>query len=140
MPTMTTAEIAAFLAAPRHAVLGTNTRNGPPQLSPVWYLFEEGKFYISITTGTAKYRNLRRDPRLSLCIDGGHPDYRTVIVYGVAEFLPVDAPNLSDLRWRIIRRYYTDEATARRYAESTSEQPNVLLVVTPTRILSQDFN
>ena len=140
MPTMTSQEIAAFLAAPRHAVLGTNTRNGPPQLSPVWYLFEEGKFYISITTGTAKYRNLRRDPRLSLCIDGGHFDYRTVTVYGVAEFLAVDAPDLTDIRWRIIRRYYTDEAAARRYAESTSGQPNVLLVVTPARILSQDFN
>ena len=140
MLTMTSAEIADFLVAPRHAVLGTNTRNGPPQLSPVWYLFEDGKFYISITTGTAKYRNLRRDLRLSLCIDGGHPDYRTVIVYGVAEFLPTDAPNLDDMRWSIIRRYYTDEAAARRYAESTREQPNVLLVVTPTRILSQDFN
>jgi len=140
MPTLTSTEIATFLAAPRHAILGTNTRNGPPQLSPVWYLFEEGKFYISITTGTAKYRNLRRDPRLSLCIDGGHPDYRTVIVYGVAEFLPADASSLDDIRWRIIRRYYTDEAAARQYAESTSNQPNVLLVVTPARILSQDFN
>ncbi len=140
MPTLTSTEIAAFLVEPRHAVLGTNTRNGPPQLSPVWYLFEEGKFYISITTGTAKYRNLRRAPRLSLCIDGGHPDYRTVTVYGVAEFLSVDAPNLADIRWRIIRRYYTDEATARQYAESTSNQPNVLLVVTPARTLSQDFD
>ena len=140
MLNMTSSEIADFLAAPRHAVLGTNTRNGPPQLSPVWYLFEDGKFYISITTETAKYRNLRRDPRLSLCIDGGHPDYRTVTVYGVAEFLPTDAPNLDDMRWRIIRRYYTDEAAARQYAEATRDQSNVLLVVTPTRILSQDFN
>ncbi|MGC9396538.1 MAG: hypothetical protein ACP5J4_16970 [Anaerolineae bacterium] len=51
-----------------------------------------------------------------------------------------DAPNLDDMRWRIIRRYYTDEAATQRYAESTRDQPNVLLVVTPARILSQDFN
>ncbi len=63
-----------------------------------------------------------------------------MIVYGVAEFLLVDAPALADIRWRIIRRYYADEAAARRYAESTREQLNVLLVVTPARILSQDFN
>lgn len=139
MPTMSPTEIVAFLKAPRHAVIGTNARNGPPQLSPVWYLYADGKFYISITTGTAKYRNLLRDPRLSLCIDGGHPDYRTVIVYGVAEFLLGDTAEMEDLRWRLIRQYYADEAAARRYAESTCEQTHVLLVMTPTRILSQDF-
>ena len=139
MPTLTTTEIAAFLAAPRHAVLA-QTPQWPTATQSGVYLFEDDRFYISITTGTAKYRNLRRDPRLSLCIDGGHPDYRTVTIYGVAEFLPVDASSLDDIRWRIIRRYYTDEAAARRYAESTSDQPNVLLMVTPTRILSQDFN
>ncbi|MBN2002641.1 MAG: PPOX class F420-dependent oxidoreductase [Anaerolineae bacterium] len=140
MPTMTPTEITTFLQAPRHAVLGTNTRNGPPQLSPVWYLYEDGHFYISITTETAKYRNLHHDPCLSLCIDGGHPDYRTVIVYGVAEFRPSNTPAAEEMRWRIIRRYYEDEAAAWRYAETTRDQANVLLVVTPTRLLSQDFN
>lgn len=139
MRTMSLPEIEAFLDAPRHAVLGTNAQDGPPQLSSVWYLYADGKFYVSITTGTAKYRNLRRDPRLSLCIDGGYPDYRTVTVYGVAEFLPDDIAEAEDLRWRIIRRYYAAETDARRYAESTRDQSNVLLVVTPTRLLSQDY-
>lgn len=140
MPKLTPKEIAAFLQAPHHAVVGTNTRDGPPQLSPVWYLYEDGTFYISITTNTAKYRNLRRDPRLSLCIDGGYPDYRTVIIYGTAELCTGPAPRLEAIRGRIIRRYYDDEAAARRYAESTRDQSHVLLVVTPARILSQDFN
>lgn len=97
-------------------------------------------FEVAPDAAAAKYRNLRRDPRLSLCIDGGHPDYRAVIVYGVAEFFPGDTAEVEDLRWRIIRRYYVDEAAARRYAESTRDQANVLLVVTPTRRLSQDFD
>ena len=139
MHTMTSTEIAAFLQDTRHAVAGTNRRDGAPQLSPVWYVYEDGKFYISITVGTAKYRNLQRDPRISLCIDGGYPDYRTVIVYGTTKLLTHD-PQIEQMRWRIIRRYHTDEPAARRYAESTRNQPHVLLVVTPERVISQDFN
>jgi hypothetical protein len=76
---MPSTEIAAFLQAPRHAVIGVNRPDGPPHLSPVWYLYEDSLFTISITTATVKYRLLRRDPRVSLCIDGGYPDYRTVM-------------------------------------------------------------
>ena len=140
MPTMTPTEIATFLQAPRHAVVGTNTQDGAPQLSPVWYIYEDGTVYSSITTGTAKYRNLLRDPRISLGIDGGHPDYRTVIVYSTAEVHTGPEDWLEDLRWRIIRRYYDDEAAARRYADATRHQSHAMLVVTPQRITSQDFN
>ena len=136
MTRMTPTEIEAFLRAPRHAVLGVNREDGPPHLSPVWYHYEEGNFVISITTATVKYRLLRRDPRVSLCIDGGYPDYRTVLVAGVAELRPHDEA----ARWRIIRRYYEDEANARRYAESTRGASHVLVVVRADRVSGQDFN
>ncbi|MFZ1753544.1 MAG: pyridoxamine 5'-phosphate oxidase family protein [Caldilineaceae bacterium] len=79
MPTMNPPEIDSFLAEPRHAIVGTVARDGAPQLSPVWYIYEDGRFYIGITSDTAKYRNLRRDQRISLCIDGGRADVRTVM-------------------------------------------------------------
>ncbi len=136
MPPMSPTEIAAFLQAPRHAVIGVNRPAGPPHLSPVWYLYEDGVFTISITTATVKYRLLRHDPRVSLCIDGGYPDYRTVIVAGVAELQPNDEA----IRRRIIRRYYENETAARRYAESTRGASHVLLVVRAERVIGQDYN
>ena len=140
MPAMTQAEIEAFLAAPRHAIVGTNRVQGPPQLSPVWYLYEAGQLYIGITAGTAKYQNLRRDPSISVCIDGCHPDGRTVMIYGTAKLIEKGDPLQKEMRWRIIRHYHDDEESARRYAESTLDLPSVLVVVSIEKLISQDFN
>ena len=51
-----------------------------------------------------------------------------MIVYGVAEFLPGDTSAGEDLRWRIIRRYYADEAVARR-AQARDPEDLVYLVL-----------
>jgi PPOX class probable F420-dependent enzyme len=140
MPNMTPAQIEEFLDAPRHAVVGTNPRDGAPQLSPVWYVYQEGCLYISILADSAKHRNLRRDPRISVCIDGCFPDYRTVTMYGTAEFFESGHPLQEEMHWRIIRTYHETEEDARRYLEATREEGSVLLVVTPRKIVSQDFN
>ena len=141
MPTiMTQAEIKTFLVPPRHAIVATNTKDGPPQISPVWYVYKDDKFYISAGVNTAKIHNLRRDPRISLCIDGGYPDYRTVIVYGAAKLLPPGDPFQEAMRWRIIQRYHETEADAQRYYESVRDHASALIVVTPDKIITQDFN
>lgn len=137
---MTPSEIEQFLLAPRHAVVGTNPLDGAPQLSSVWYLYEGGRLFISLSTQTAKYRNLRRDPRISLCVDGCHPDARAVMIYGTAELIEWGEPLERDLWWRIIRRYYDTEEEARRYAESVREVPSALAVVTIQKIIGQDYN
>ena len=137
---MTDAEIDSFVQEVRHAIVGTNTAHGAPQLSPVWYVYDEGRIYISITIDTAKYYNLKRDPRVSVCVDGGYPDSRAVIFYGVAKLVERDDPLVPDMRWRIIRRYHQSDEEARRYVESTQGQKTALIVVTPEKIISQDFN
>ena len=140
MKTMTQAQIEEFLHAPRHAVVGTNRVDGPPQLSPVWYIYEEGRFYISVGVETAKYRNLQRDPRISICVDGGYPDYRTVIIYGTVRLVEAGDPSVQEMRWRIIRQYHDSEENACRYFESVRHMESVLIVVTPQKVISQDFN
>lgn len=139
MPAMSQSAIEDFLQAPRHAILGTNTRNGPPQLTPVWYLYEAGRFYVGISRDTAKYRNLRRDPRISLCIDGGRDDPRTVMVYGVADLFAKDHPIQEPMRLRLIHHYISDPDAAAAYIETSKDWEHVLVVVTPTKLISQDF-
>ena len=131
-------EVAGFLAQPLHAVMATIAPNGPPQLSPVWFIHDDDRIYISIVAGCAKQRNLERDPRLSLCVDGGRNDVRAVMLYGTAE-LTTTGEELNIWRWRIIRHYYERESEARKYFESIQDTQSALVVMTPTRIVSQDF-
>ena len=134
-------QIHAFLAAPRHAVVAALRRDGSPQLSPIWYLCEKDRIYFSILVDSAKYRQLRRDPRITLCIDGGHPDARFVTVYGTAEILEDESPWREDLEWRILRRYHDTEEQARRYQQETAGYgPGALVVVTLERVVGRDYN
>ncbi|WUJ68321.1 PPOX class F420-dependent oxidoreductase [Kribbella soli] len=71
-------------------VLVTIKRDGRPQLSNVTYVFDGTRVRVSLTDGRAKTKNLRRDPRASLYVDG--PRGRTyVVLEGKAELSPVAA-------------------------------------------------
>ena len=62
-------EVRAFLRDNHRGVLGTLRRDGMPQLSPVSVgLDGDGHAIISTREPAYKVRNLRRDPRASLCV------------------------------------------------------------------------
>ncbi len=66
---MDVARARAFLREHHHAVLGTLRQDGRPQLSPVTVGVDgEGHAVISTREPAYKVRNLRRDPRASLCV------------------------------------------------------------------------
>jgi PPOX class probable F420-dependent enzyme len=138
MSQMTPAEIEQFLQAPRNAIITANTA-GPPHVSPVWYIYEEGRLYFTISTRTAKYRHLRHDPRLSACVDGCNPDWRTVMLYGTVEFIEYGRPLEEEMFWRIMKRYYDTEAAAIEFGTSIRDETRVLAVMTVEKIVSQDL-
>ncbi|MGW7686102.1 PPOX class F420-dependent oxidoreductase [Kribbella sp. NPDC054772] len=71
-------------------VLVTIKRDGRPQLSNVTYVFDGTRLGVSLTDDRAKTRNLRRDPRASLYINGsGGRSY--IVLEGKAELSPVAA-------------------------------------------------
>ncbi|GAA1119227.1 PPOX class F420-dependent oxidoreductase [Kribbella jejuensis] len=71
-------------------VLVTIKRDGRPQLSNVTYVYDGNRIRVSLTDDRAKTRNLRRDPRASLYVDGpGGRSY--VVLEGKAELSPVAA-------------------------------------------------
>ncbi len=67
----------AFVEEHHHAVLSTFRRDGSPQLSPVACGLHGGQVVISSRETAIKVRNLRRDPRASLCVisDGFYGDW-----------------------------------------------------------------
>ena len=132
------AQVSEFLQADRHAILATNGRNGAPQLTPVWYIFEEGVLYVSAQTSTVKVKNLRRDPTVTVCIDGGRGDARYVVLYGKAELIEPGERQRA-LRWRIVRHYYADESEAERYYETIRNTTGAIIALRPERMVVSGF-
>jgi len=77
--------IRAFLEGPYHCVMATVNADGSPQLTTMWYdLVDDDLVVLNTTRGLLKERNLRRDPRMSICVSDG-PRY--VTLSGHAEFV-----------------------------------------------------
>jgi PPOX class probable F420-dependent enzyme len=80
----------AFLRVHHRAVLATMRADGRPQLSPVSATVDdEGRVLISTRETAVKTRNLRRDPRASLCVmnDGFYGEW--IQVDGTVEIVPL---------------------------------------------------
>ena len=72
------------------ATLGTIDGKGFPQLTEVWFLFEDGELKTSLNTSRAKTRHLRERPECSLLIlDLANP-YRYLEIRGRARVEPDD--------------------------------------------------
>jgi len=138
---MSEAQIEEFLAAPRFAIVGTNRVNGPPQLTPVWYLYEDGRVYLYMYLKSAKYRNLSRDPRIGLCIAAESPDARAVMIYGTAQLIGEDDKLHQEIEWRLTRRYHDNDAETKAFMDSLpTEDQSALAVITPQKIIAEDYN
>src|SRR5499425_2669440 len=85
-------QAADFLRSHHRAVLATTRAGGRPQLSPVLCVADdEGRVLISTRETAVKTRNLRRNPRASLCAvnDGFFGEW--VQVDGHAEVISLPA-------------------------------------------------
>src|SRR5690349_18592238 len=75
-------EIESFLGEKNFLVIATTRRDGSPQVTPVWYLWEDGRFVINVLNGRAKVKNFKRDPRVAFVIQDLANPYRYVQVRG----------------------------------------------------------
>ncbi|RSO10029.1 pyridoxamine 5'-phosphate oxidase [Streptomyces sp. WAC 06725] len=59
------------LATERIAWLCTLRPDGSPHVTPVWFVFVRGTWWIGADGGSVKARNAAHDPRVSLALEGG---------------------------------------------------------------------
>lgn len=129
-----TPEVEEFLHAQRNLILATVRRDGTPQLSPVWYVWRGGAFFISTVTSTAKWKNLVRDQRCSGIID--HPDGQYVYVSGVAE---LDDGDVYDTTLEIVRRYKTEDEIEAYMESIYREGHRTIIRLAPGGVLHRNF-
>jgi PPOX class probable F420-dependent enzyme len=132
---MTAREYENFLLVrARTATLATVRADGRPHAAPIWFDLDGDILVFTTGESTVKGRNMRRDPRVSLCIDEEEPPFHFVVIEGKAE-LTAEDPDI--LRWatRIGGRYMGAER-AEEYGRRNAVASELLVRVTPQKILA----
>ncbi|HJZ49074.1 MAG TPA: PPOX class F420-dependent oxidoreductase [Roseiflexaceae bacterium] len=126
---------ALLLERPRTAKLATVRADGRPHVAPVWFALDGNVVVFTTWHTTVKAANLRRDPRVCLCIDDDTPPFAFVIVEGTAA-ISEDAAELRRWATSIAGRYMGGEQ-AEAYGQRNGVVGELLVRVTPIRVVAQ---
>jgi hypothetical protein len=134
---MSASQVTAFLAdePPHTGKLATVRSDGRPHVAPVWYVLDDdGSILFNTGESTVKGRNLRRDPRASLCVDDERPPFSYVVVEGTVEI----TDDLGEVRrWATeIGGRYMGEERAEEYGARNGVEGELLVRLRPHRIVS----
>jgi PPOX class probable F420-dependent enzyme len=114
------------------ATLATIGNDGGPQLTEVWFLFEDGKVKISLNDSRLKTKNLRARPRCSLFIlDLANP-FRYMDVRGTAV---VEDDDDYEFAKRVGAKYGADLSEHDGPGES-----RVVVTIEPANVFAVDMN
>lgn len=124
-------QVRAFIDAPRFAVLAVNRSDGAPQLNVMWYEVRGDELLMNTTPTRAKTANLRRDPRVAVCIEDG---YRYVTLYGTAHFHDDPVAAQADIA-RLAHLYQPADQAERMIRDQFSREARVSFVITIERVV-----
>jgi nitroimidazol reductase NimA-like FMN-containing flavoprotein (pyridoxamine 5'-phosphate oxidase superfamily) len=68
------AEIQGLLAAPLVCRLATMDGDGFPRITPLWFIWDNGCFWMTSLNDRQHLVDLRRNPRAALCVDVEQPN------------------------------------------------------------------
>ncbi len=136
MQKMTPEEERAFLlSGTRTGKLATVRADGRPHVAPIWFLLDGDDVIFTTWHESVKAHNIRRDPRVSLCVDDETPPFSFVIVEGTA-VIEDDLNALREWATRLGGRYMgADEAEA--FGQRNGVPGELLIRLKPTKIISR---
>jgi PPOX class probable F420-dependent enzyme len=121
----------AFLQEKRFAVLATINPDSTPQLSAMWYELDGDEILMNTKVGRRKERNLRRDPRISICIEDG---YNYLTLAGAAQLIDDQATAQADIK-RLATRYHNPAKAEQMMRNQFSKEQRVTIRMTIERVI-----
>ena len=133
METLTPEQRAFLMEQARTAKLATVRKDGRPHVVPVWFDMDGDTLIFTTGQATVKAANIRRDPRVCLCVDDEKPPFAFILIEGTAN---MTADSDARLYWstRIGGRYMGAEL-AETYGKRNSVEDELLVRVTPTKVV-----
>jgi PPOX class probable F420-dependent enzyme len=126
-----TDQVRSFLGERRYAVLATHDPDGGIRLTPIWFLFEEDRFYFASSSGSRTVKNVKRTISASVVVDAREPGReRWVSTSGPGEILRDG--EAQSINARIRRRYLAPKALDGPIEAALRESDDVTLRLTPT--------
>ena len=133
MATFTDEQRGFLLYETRTGKLATVRKDGRPHVVPIWFTLDGDTIVFTTGEHAVKAANIRRDPRICLCVDDETPPYAYIMVEGTAT-LSTDIDPLLHWATRIGGRYM-GEALAETYGKRNGVPGELLVRVTPTKVV-----
>jgi PPOX class probable F420-dependent enzyme len=125
--------------------LATVKKDGSPHVVPIWFVLDEekdrttrkiGDIIFSTHEGSVKAKNIKRDSRVSICVDNQTPQFSFVIIDGTAKIFRYKQKELLKWATRIAERYMgKDKAEA--YGRRNSGEGEIVVHIKPIKILAE---
>ena len=131
------ADLDGHLRRHRNATVATIGASGAPQLTPVWYHWDGEALTASLPGWTVKVANLRRDPRVAICVDDEVAGcYATLTGRAeVVEGRPTDREAVRDATMPLLLKYLPEPEADVRWSRIDADGDRVLIHLVPARIL-----
>jgi nitroimidazol reductase NimA-like FMN-containing flavoprotein (pyridoxamine 5'-phosphate oxidase superfamily) len=128
-----------FLTKGRILRVASIGADGEPHIAPIWYAYENGKFYISTGPNSQKTRNIKTHNKVAFSVDVGEgfSDLKAVVGKGTARILTDDKFG-EEVGKRILVKYLDDlNSPPAKYLASLK---HVVIEITPTTKISWDYS
>jgi PPOX class probable F420-dependent enzyme len=129
-------EIRAFLmTGARTGKLAVVRADGSPLVVPIWFVMDGDDLVFMTGADTVKGKSLRRDGRVSICVDEEEPPYAFVRIDGTVT-LDTDLDRMLPWSTAIGGRYMGD-GRAEEFGRRNAVEGELLVRVRPTRVVGQ---
>lgn len=121
-----------FVKGRHFSALTTLHKDGSPHTTPIWYMYERGKFIVNTSEGRVKLRNVKRDGRVVLLV---HDEYSYVALEGEAR-IAIERDPLKDIETLAVR-YHGEREGKKLSRDRYWKQRRVSIELIPSRVLEQ---
>ncbi len=127
-----------FLKSQKILRLATIDSKNNPHIVPVWYEFRDKKFYVGTNTRTRKAKNIKKNPKISFCVDIGikSPNIFGVMGIGKARLI-LDRNQVSFIAKRILKRYF--KSLKVKSAQELLDDTNCIIEISPRKTIAWKF-